>query len=225
MGILSRFKDIMASNINAVFSNKEDKHPEKSIEKYLMQLRSDLGQVKSETAALESDVRRAKAALSENQAEAAKLERYIAKANENGNPSDAAVYENRLDAVKQDGVRLETKFNEVNTNYSNLSKMNEKLSSDISTLESKLSEIKSKLEAANAQEQMNKMAARAGAKTSDEMFSRMTEKADYMLDRANAMAELDNASGISDYDDISDLASKYESSDTNEGSDGPIDIL
>ena len=39
MGILSRFKDIMASNVNAVF-NKEDKHPEKAIEKYLIRTQS-----------------------------------------------------------------------------------------------------------------------------------------------------------------------------------------
>ena len=74
MGILTRFKDIMASNINAVFKN-EDKHPEKAIEKYLLQLRSDLGQVKSETAALEMDVRRAENALNQNRAEKEKLEK------------------------------------------------------------------------------------------------------------------------------------------------------
>ena len=50
MGILGRFKDIMASNIHAIF-NREDKHPEQTVEKYLGQLRRDLGQVKAETEA------------------------------------------------------------------------------------------------------------------------------------------------------------------------------
>ncbi len=236
MGILSRFKDIMASNINAVFSNKEDKHPEKSIEKYLIQLRSDLGQVKSETAALESDVRRAKAALSENQAEAAKFERYIAKANENGNPSDAAVYENKLAAVRQDGERLQQKFDEVNANYISLSQMNTKLSSDISVLENKLTEIKSRLDAAAAQEKLNHMAEKAGAKNSDEMFDRMKEKADYVLDRANAMAELENPSFVRDFSEVEELAGKYDSmsdpvapspsiDSSDDSGDGTIDIF
>ena len=221
MGILSRFKDIMASNINAVFKSDE-KHPEKAIEKYLLQLRSDLGQVKSETAALEMDVRRAESNLNQNRAEAEKLERYVAKAKESGNSGDAAIFETKLANVNQEGQKLEAKYNEAKTNLDSLSAMNDKLSTDLSTLEGKLQEIKSKVETAKAQQKMNEMAAKTGAADSDEMFSRMNEKADYMLDRANAMAELENPSPIDDFDDITRLAGKYESGD--DGSDGSIDI-
>ena len=108
MGILSRFKDIMASNINAVF-NKDEKHPEIAIEKYLTQLRSDLSQVKSETAALEMDVRRAQNALNANRAESAKLERYIERSNEAGNTMDAVQFQTKLDAVNLEGEKLEKK--------------------------------------------------------------------------------------------------------------------
>ena len=48
MGILTRFKDIMSSNINALLDRAED--PEKMIDQYLRNLNSDLGKVKSETA-------------------------------------------------------------------------------------------------------------------------------------------------------------------------------
>ena len=48
MGILTRFKDIMSANINALLDKCED--PEKMIDQYMRNLESDLGKVKAETA-------------------------------------------------------------------------------------------------------------------------------------------------------------------------------
>ena len=210
MGILSRFKDIMASNIHAMFNN-EDKHPERTIEKYLNQLRTDLGQVKSETAALKIDFQRAERAVDENIAEQEKLEQYIQKATEAGNSSDVRTYERRLEKVKEDGLVLNQKYEQSKANMDALVKMNDKLSGDISTLESKLNEIKSKMEAAYAQQKMNQIAAKAGSGNPDEMFNKMNEKADYALDRANAMAELERGPVTQNYSDLESLAEKYES--------------
>ena len=50
MGIISRFKDIMAANINALLDKAED--PEKMIDQYLRNLESDLAKVKQETASV-----------------------------------------------------------------------------------------------------------------------------------------------------------------------------
>lgn len=222
MGILGRFKDIMASNIHAIFNN-EDKHPEKTIEKYLNQLKYDLGQVKSETAALKTEYQRAQRAVDENLAEQEKLERYISKSNEAGNSSDARIYERKLDKVKEDGLVLNQKFEQSKANMDALVQMNDKLSGDISTLESKLNEIKNKMEAANAQQKMNQMAAKAGSANSDEMFSKMNEKANYALDRANAMAELERGPEVQDYSDIESLAEKYENSDPESGLETNMD--
>ena len=224
MGILSRFKTIMASNINAVF-NKDEKHPEKAIEKYLDQLKYDLGQVKSETAAHEMDVRRAKMAYEEKRAEVEKLSRYVAKAEEAGNTSDAVIYQTKKDSASVEMDKLEAGYNEAKLNLESLSQMNEKLSSDIQSLEGKLQEIKQKMSAADAQEKMNQMAKKAGTANSDEMFEKMNEKADYALDKANAYAELENSQKITDYDDISELSDRYENSTENsDSSDGIIDI-
>ena len=46
MGILTRFKDIMASNINALLDKCED--PEKMIDQYMRNMESDLGKVKAD---------------------------------------------------------------------------------------------------------------------------------------------------------------------------------
>ena len=83
MGILARFKDIMASNINALLDKMED--PEKMIDQYMRNLESDLGKVKSETAAVMADEKRAKRELDECQAEIDKLQSYAEKAIKAGN--------------------------------------------------------------------------------------------------------------------------------------------
>ena len=117
--------------------------------------------------------------------------------------------------------------------------MNDKLSTDISSLEGKLMEIKSKVEAAKNQQKMNQMAERAGVANQDEMFTKMNEKADYMLDRANAMAELDGTVPVRDFSEVEELADKYDRMDNGtsvqaaadeadenpDSNDGTIDIL
>ena len=217
MGILKRFKDIMASNVNAII-HRDEKNPEKAIEKYLAQLNSDLGQVKAESAALQAEYNRAERAYFDNQSEAEKMKRYISKAQENGDMSSARIYENKLAGIEAEGQRLNENYIRAKQDMDNLRAMHEKLSSDASTLEGKLSEIKSKLSAAEAMNTMNKIATKSGASDSDEMFNRMNEKADYMMDRANAMAELDGAQQKRDLTDLEELENKYSN-------DGPIDLF
>ena len=53
MGILTRFKDIMSANVNALLDKAED--PAKMIDQTLLNLRKDLAEVKKETAAVMAD--------------------------------------------------------------------------------------------------------------------------------------------------------------------------
>ena len=50
MGIMTRFKDIMTANVNALLDKAED--PEKMIDQYLRNLESDFAKVKAETASI-----------------------------------------------------------------------------------------------------------------------------------------------------------------------------
>ena len=61
--ILTRFKDIMSANINALLDKCED--PEKMIDQYMRNLESDLGKVKAETASVMAEETRAKRELDE----------------------------------------------------------------------------------------------------------------------------------------------------------------
>ena len=87
MSILRRFKDIMASNINALLDKAED--PEKMIDQYLRNLQRDLGQVKAETASIMAEEQRAKRELNECKADVEKMQNYAVKALEAGNEDDA----------------------------------------------------------------------------------------------------------------------------------------
>jgi len=70
MGILSRFKDIMSSNVNAMLDKAED--PGKMIDQYMANLQDSLGKVKAETAGVMAEEARSQRALDENTAEIAK---------------------------------------------------------------------------------------------------------------------------------------------------------
>ena len=90
MGILTRFKDIMSANINALLDKCED--PEKMIDQYMRNLESDLGKVKAETASVMAEETRCKRELDECTADVAKYQSYAEKALRAGNEADARTF-------------------------------------------------------------------------------------------------------------------------------------
>jgi len=90
MGILTRFKDIMSANINALLDKCED--PEKMIDQYMRNLESDLGKVKAETASVMAEETRCKRELDECTADVAKYQSYAEKALKAGNEADARTF-------------------------------------------------------------------------------------------------------------------------------------
>ena len=90
MGIISRFKDIMSSNINALLDKAEN--PEKMIDQTMRNLNKDLAKVRDETAEVMADENRAKRQLDEVTAEVNKMQNYAEKAVLAGNDADAAKF-------------------------------------------------------------------------------------------------------------------------------------
>ena len=211
MGILTRFKDIMASNINALLDKAED--PEKMIDQTLRNLNSDLGKVKSETAAVMAEETRSKRELDECTEEINKMQNYAIKAIEAGNDADAKQFlakKNQL-TVKQE--ELKATYEVAAKNAMQMRQMHDKLVNDINELESRRTLIKSKLAAAKAQERINKIGASVGdAANSISAFERMEAKANRALDQANAMAEL-NSAGADQA--LKDLELKYGSASSS----------
>ena len=132
MGILNRFKDIMASNINALLDKCED--PEKMIDQYLRNAEKDLGNVKAETASVMAEETRAKRVLDECGEEIEKMQKYAVKAVEAGNDNDARQFLTKKKQLEEKKVSLQQAYDLAAANASKMRQMHDKLVSDINEL-------------------------------------------------------------------------------------------
>lgn len=206
MGILTRFKDIMSANINALLDKAED--PEKMIDQCLRNLNTDLGKVKSETAAVMAEESRAKRALDECVTEINKMQSYAVKAIEAGNDEDAKKFLEKKASLTQKQTDLQQSYTLASENASKMKAMHDKLVKDIEELEARKDIVKGKLAAARTQEKINKMTSSVSdANDSLASFSKYEAMADSALDKANAMAELNKGPA----DSLTNLEEKYNS--------------
>ena len=204
MGILTRFKDIMASNINALLDKAED--PEKMIDQCLRNLNSDLGKVKAETASIMAEEQRSKRELDECASEINKMQNFAVKALEAGNEDDARKFLEKKSTLANKQAGLQESYNLASANATQMREMHDKLVNDINELESRKDMIKGKMAVTKTQDRINKIGSSvSSANDSISAFDRMEAKANKMLDSANAMAELNRGAK----DDIADLTAKY----------------
>ena len=221
MGIMERFKDIMAANINALLDKAED--PEKMIDQYLRNLESDLGKVKAETASVIAEESRARRALDECNANITKMQTYAEKAVAAGNDADAKQFLAQKKVYTDQLASLESTYQIAADNAANMRTMHDKLVSDIGQLNAKKDSIKAKMAAAKTQQRINKIGSSAvGAANDMSAFDRMEAKANKMLDEANAMSELNKTTAESSIDA---LASKYDSPATDNSLDDELAAL
>ena len=207
MGILTRFKDIMSANINALLDKAED--PEKMIDQCLRNLNSDLGKVKAETASIMAEEARAKRALDDCEADIAKMQTYAIKALEANNEADAKKFLEQKASLTNKLSGYQEAYALAHGNAANMKAMHDKLVSDINELESRKDMIKGKLAVAKTQERINKMGSSfTNANNTMSSFERFEDIANKKLDEANAMAELNRSTPENN---IKDLTTKYDS--------------
>lgn len=205
MSILSRFKDIMSANINALLDKCED--PAKMIDQYLRQLKEDLAEVKQETAAVMAEEKRAKRLVDDNAAEIAKYTDLAKKALTAGNEGDAKVFITKKQELEAHQADLEKTYALAHANAEKMREMHDKLTGDIQELEQRRLNIKAKMSVAKTQDKLNKINdSMKSAAGSMEAFERMEAKADRLLDEANSMAELNEEPK----DSAEEIAKKYD---------------
>lgn len=216
MSVLARFSQIMASNVHALLDKAED--PEKMIDQCLRNLQKDLGNVKSETAGVMAEEKRAKRELDNQHKEIEKLENYAMKALEAGNEDDARQFLTKKANLENELPNLEQLHNNASINADNMKKMHDKLAKDAAELENKRSTLKAKFAQAKAQEKINSMVSGSrDANNSISAFNKYEDAANKALDKANAMTELNNNS-----DGIDDLKDKYDSKPTSSNVDDEL---
>lgn len=217
--ILKRFGDIMSANINALLDRAED--PEKMIDEYLRDIENDLGKVKAETAAVMATETKAKRELDECTQDAAKMQRYAEKALMAGNENDARQFLEKKAQLTAKQESLKQSYELAAANAAKMREMHDKLVKDLENLQAKRDAIKAKVAVAKTQEKMNKMGSSiSGAGEAMAAFDRMEEKANRMLDEADAMSQL-NDSG----DSIDDLTRKYDMDDSSSSVDDELAAL
>ncbi len=221
MGILTRFKDIMAANFNALLDKAED--PEKMIDQYLRNLESDFAKVKAETASVMAEEKSAKRKLDECNDEISKMTEYAKKAVAAGNDNDARQFLTKKNELTEKQAVLAKNYELAQANSEKMKQMHNKLESDISAMKSKRDMLKAKIKVAETQKRINEMGSGIeSAGNNAAAFERMEDKVNKMLDEAEAVGELNKSAAG---DSIEDLASKYDSTGTSAKVDDELAAL
>lgn len=211
MGVLSRFKDIMSANINAVLEKAESKNADKILENYLREAKENLEEVKAETAAVIADEMAAARKVTALEEEAAKLQKYAEQAVIAGNDADAKKFlegKGKALAQKADAEKV---YAQAKLNSDNMREMTKKLMGDIDAADAKLQELKAKLSVAEQTEKMNALAEKMGnVKYSMSDYSSLVDAVQKRIDAADAKSQL-NQELNADFD-IDELKKKYETS-------------
>jgi len=177
MGMLSRFADIMKANMNALLDRSDN--PEKTINEFLRNLNSDLGQVRAETESALTAESRAKRALDESSAEIRKLQRYAEKSVEAGNDEDALKFLERKAKQMEKHHELQAAYERSAATAAKLKEIQDKLVSDIGRLEARGAELKGKMASMSVQQSLN-----SGS------FDAAEERVNRSFDEAMALAEI-----------------------------------
>ncbi|MBE6465152.1 MAG: PspA/IM30 family protein [Eggerthellaceae bacterium] len=192
MGILSRFSEIIKANVNDLLDKAED--PQKMIDQYMRDLTQALAEVKEETAGVMAEEARAKRLVEVNQEDIDKYTELAKKALAAGNEGDARALLTKKQQFELKGKNLEQAYESAKTSAQKMRQMHDKLIGDIYTLKERREAIRAKVAVAKTQEKVNKFS-EASDKAEGAMgaFDRMEEKADKMLDKANAVSDLNAA--------------------------------
>lgn len=204
MGILDRFTSIVKANINELLDKAED--PEKMVDKYLREMTESLAEVREATAGVMAEEKRCKRLVDENREETEKYEELARKALAAGNEADARVFLAKKQELVGRAEGLMVAYEGAKANADKMRQMHDKLVADIEELNARKATIKAKAAVAKTQSKVNEMTSAGDrAEGARSAFDRMEAKADEMLDRANAVAELSEQPA----DPTEDLAKKY----------------
>lgn len=221
MGIITRFKDIMAANFNALLDRCED--PEKMIDQYLRNLEQDFAKVKAETASIMAEEKSAKRKLDDCESEIAKMTEYAKKAVTAGNDNEARQFLEKKSELTQKQEVLARNYEMACDNSVKMRQMHDKLEADISDLKSRREMLKAKVKVAETQKRMSGIGSGLESAGSNlAAFDKMEEKVNKMLDEADAMNEL-NAQPAKD--SAAELARKYDAENKKAAVDDELAAL
>ncbi|MCR5594734.1 MAG: PspA/IM30 family protein [Lachnospiraceae bacterium] len=221
MGIIDRFKEIMAANFNALLDKAED--PEKMIDQYMRNLEEDLAKVKSETASVMADEKNAQRKVEACKADIDKMSEYARRAVTAGNDEEAKQFLKKKADLTDQLVVLEKDYQLACDCSLKMRQMHDKLESDISSLKTRRDTLRAKIKVAQTQQKLNEIGSGlASAGNNMAAFDRMEEKVNHMLDEADAMAQLNSTE---DTTNVEELTKKYDADSKSAAVDDELAAL
>lgn len=221
MGIITRFKDIMAANFNALLDRAED--PEKMIDQYLRNLEQDFANVKAETASVMAEEKSAKRKLDECEEEIAKMAEYAKRAVAAGNDNEAKQFLTKKAELTQKQEVLAKSYELSKDNAAKMRQMHDKLEQDISSLKARRDTLKAKVKMAETQKKINSLGSgMESAGSNKAAFDRMEEKVNRMIDEADAMSELQSSAEDTS---MESLMKKYDAAASSSAVDDELAAL
>jgi phage shock protein A len=187
MGILTRVRTILASNIHAKIG--EAKNPEQMVDQSLREMERDLREAKAEYNAIEANGRRMKRDLDECVSEIEKLNRYAVKALEAGDEGRARRFlEDKL-TLKSKSQELTIQYKIATINLEQMKLVQAKLTEDFNELSRQRDILIGRLAEAKSKRRMyengpTQSSVRLTA------FDQLEEKANRALAEAEALEEL-----------------------------------
>ena len=219
-GYFGAFYRYYQSEYHDLLDRAED--PAKMIDQYLRDMTEDLAEVKRETAGVMAEESRTRRMLEDNTREIEKYDGLARKALQAGNEGDARVFLAKKQQLTEKAASLQATFDAAHANAEKMRQMHDKLVGDIESLRARREMIKAKVAVARTQQKVNEYASGADrAAGAMSAFDRMEAKADAMLDRANAMADLNQPPK----DEAAALEEKYRAAGATSAVDEELEKL
>lgn len=209
-GILNRFTEIMSANINALLDKCED--PSKMIDQKLREAIKDLAEVKEQTKSVLADEKQAQRNYDAAMEDVSKEHKLAVNAMKAGDEEAASKFLASEKTLQQKADSYEVTLNAAKANSAKMREMYNKLATDIDTMKSRRNNIKATMSVAKATNKINEM---RSPKDYGSKFDDYEQKAQRMLDEANAGVELDEEPK----DELQELREKYSSSSSSVSSD------
>ncbi|GAB4217147.1 MAG: PspA/IM30 family protein [Roseiflexaceae bacterium] len=200
MSIFSRVRDLLSANINAMLDSAED--PEKMADEYLRQLNNQLYEAKTSVAAAMADATKLNTKEAQYKAEATEWERKATAALRAGD-------ENLAKAALTRKVQAQKLADQYTQQSDAQDEQVEQLQQALVQLETRIAETRAKRELivakknrARTQEAIQSTVRGLGEINALDKLDRLEERVDDQLNRANAMAQLEQGSLESKFQDL-----------------------
>lgn len=193
MGLFSRFKRTVKSNLNDLISKAEN--PEKMLDQLLLEMNEQLIESKKTVAASIADEKRLERVIVQNRGEAADWERKAVLAVKSGN--DALAKEALLRKQEYDNAaqQYQTQWEAQHSTVEGLKGSLRQLQQKIEEAARKRNLLVARVKRAEAQKRIQQTMSGLSDNSAFEVFDRMAEKVDRIEAEAEALKEIESSTG------------------------------